>query len=236
MQILHIWKKTWKSFKSKFQSSTFAGEVIHSDLSGSVFASSNRAKYLCTFLDQYSRYLCIVSISKKSDTAEAFEEFKTSYVTKWFPKGVVEIHSDGGGEHQPVNAKNNIHSTSAPYTPEHNAFAERVNRTIWDPVRTILIESGLSFRYWDEAANHVAFVKNRTWHSSIDSTPYEKLTGKKPPMKQIRVFGCAAFVFDEKPRSKLSPRGQPGIYSGSDDYGNTEYCYSTSTKLYTLLT
>ena len=212
-------RQTRKAFKSKFLFATFAGEAIHSDLSGPVSASSNRAKYLCTFLDKYSRYLTIASLVKKSDTAEAFEEFKISYVTKWFPKGVVEIHSDGGEEYQPVNAKNNIHSTSAPYTPEHNAFAERVNRTIWDPARTVLIESGLPFRYWDEAANHVTFVKNRTWHSSTDSTPYEKLTGKKTTMKHIRVSGCAAFVFDEKPRSKLSQRGQPGIYFSSDDYG-----------------
>ena len=91
-------KQTKKSFKSKFEEATHAGEITHSDLSQPGVTSINGAKYMCTFLDQYSRFVTIATIQQKSQTNQAYEEFKSSYVSKWFKVGVTKTHTDGGGE------------------------------------------------------------------------------------------------------------------------------------------
>ena len=93
---------------------------------------------MCTFLDQFSRYLTIATIARKSHTSDIDEEYSNSHITKWFKKGITKLHTDGGGEYETINMCLYCHSTTAPYTPEQKAFAERVNRTIWDPVRIIL--------------------------------------------------------------------------------------------------
>ncbi len=63
-----------------------------------------------------------------------------------------------------------------------------------DPVRTLLEEAGLLAKYWEDAIDHVAFVKKRLYNNALKCFAYEKLTGKKPKLNHIRVLGCAAFV------------------------------------------
>ena len=162
-----VGKVTKKTFNSSFTPCSFPGEAIHSDIAGKFPASVEGARYMCNFVDQYSRYTLITGIRRKSDTKEAFEEYCKSSVAKWFKKGTFELHTDGGGEYQSVTMDNIIHITSTPETPQHNPFAERINRTILDPVRTILEESGVPHKYWVDACKHVVYVKNRIYHSSI---------------------------------------------------------------------
>ena len=83
----------------------------------------------------------------------------------------------------------------------------------------MLEESGLSAKYWEHAAHHVAYVKNRLFSKSLGKSPQEVLTNHKPSLHYIRVFGSPAFVYDEDPKSKVHARAEPGIYLGSDDYG-----------------
>ena len=122
---------------------------------------------------------------------------------KKFPNGVVRLHTDGGGEYNFSDKLEIDHTETTPDTFQHNPFSERSNLAILDPVRTLLEEAGLPAKYWEYASHHVAFVKNRLPHSGINGiSPYEKLFGKKPTLKHAKVFGCAAFVYEENPRSK----------------------------------
>lgn len=82
-----------------------------------------------------------------------------------------------------------------------------------------LEESGLSNKYWEHTAYHVAYVKNRLQNKNLGCSPFEKLTNGKPSLHYIRVFGCSAFAYDENPLSKVHARSKIGIYLGSDDYG-----------------
>lgn len=56
----------------------------------------------------------------------------------------------------------------------------------------------------------MAYVKNQLPRSTLACSPFEKLTGKKRSFKYIRVFSCAAFVYDEHPKSKFHSTGRPG--------------------------
>lgn len=214
-----VGKMTKKTFTSSFTPTSYPGEIVHSDLAGKFPASVQGARYMCNFIDQFSRYIMMTGIRRKSDTKAAFNEYSKCHISKWFRKGIVQLHTDGGGEYAPIDVKNLLHTTTTPETPQHNAFAERLNRTILDPARTILVESGVPQRYWVEACQHVVYVKNRIYHSGINCSPFQKLTGAKPTLKYLRVFGCAAFVLDRDPNTKLSPRALKGLFLGCTDNG-----------------
>lgn len=83
----------------------------------------------------------------------------------------------------------------------------------------MLEQAGLSARYWEFALDYVAYIKNRLPHSGIGCSPFEMLTGRKPTLKHCRVFGCSAFVYTEKPKSKIHARSIEGIFLGCDDNG-----------------
>ena len=134
-----------------------------------------------------------------------------------FPKGVQRVHTDGGGEFCFADDGSPLHTITAPDTPQHNPFSERANRTIFDPVRVLLEESGLSAKYWEYAAYQVAYVKNRLHNKAVGCSPFEKLMKKKPSLHHVKVFGCAAYVYDESPQSKVHARAKIGIYLGSYD-------------------
>ena len=207
-----------KSFRSHFKPTTFPGEVVHSDLAGPIPKSLDGRQYFITFVDQHTRFTHVMGLTAKCEAQEAFDFYQEApLVNKHFPKGVERIHADGGGEYASFKAKEM--STTCPDTPQHNPFAERVNRSFLDPVRVLLEESGLSAKYWEYALDHVAYVKNRLPHSALQCSPFEALTGNKPKLKHVRVFGCAAFVYNESPKSKVHARAIPGIFLGCDDNG-----------------
>jgi hypothetical protein len=60
---------------------------------------------------------------------------------------------------------------------------------------------------WAEASNTTVYVQNRSPHKILRNKTLEKiLTGKKPEVKHLRIFGCPVYnnVPKEK-RTKLEP-------------------------------
>ena len=111
---------------------------------------------MCNFVDQFSRFIVTTGPRRNSDGRTAFDASSNSYVTKWFRNGIIQFHTDGGGEHESNDVENLLHTNTTPDAPQHKPFAERISRTLLDPVRTILHESGLPHKYWVEACQHVA--------------------------------------------------------------------------------
>jgi len=56
------------------------------------------------------------------------------------------------------------HETTSPYTPEQNGDAERQNRSIFDRVRTVLIDAGLPLSLFAEAVNYIVFHQKPQLH------------------------------------------------------------------------
>ena len=87
------------------------------------------------------------------------------------------------------------HERTVPKTPEQNGVAERMNRTLMETTRSMLINSKLPQRFWAETLATAAYLRNRCPTKANDGmTPYEAWTGVKPTVKHLRVFGCDAFV------------------------------------------
>ena len=56
-------------------------------------------------------------------------------------------------------------------------------------MRCVLHATGLGPEYWSYALIHFVYVKNRVPHSSINTTPYQAMTGNKPNRLNLRIFG-----------------------------------------------
>jgi hypothetical protein len=81
-----------------------------------------------------------------------------------------------------------------PYTPEANGRAERLNRTLIEKVRALLIQFKLPVSLWPYVLKVASYVRNRTLSSGMDATPYELFDGTKPDVSMLRPFGCSAKV------------------------------------------
>ncbi|GJX75491.1 transposable element [Tanacetum coccineum] len=86
------------------------------------------------------------------------------------------------------------------YTPQQNGVAERMNRTLLERTRCLLLNAGLDRSFWAEALNTTCYLVNRSPATAIDcKTPIEVWTGKPADYSKLRVFGCPAYyhVSDE---------------------------------------
>ncbi|UYV67878.1 K02A2.6-like [Cordylochernes scorpioides] len=108
------------------------------------------------------------------------------------------------------------HQLATTYSPQSNGVAERVNRTLIDTARTLLIDSKLLMKFWAEAIATATYIKNCTPHRSIKhDTPMQRWNGRKPSVKHIRIFGCLTHWLESKPRrNKFSPKGRNEIFIG----------------------
>ena len=156
--------------------------------------------------------------------SEVFEHFKNfvKMVERQTGKRVKILRSDNGGEYVSGHLKEFLRNcgiqqqTTVPRTPQQNGAGERLNRTLLDKVRSMLIGSGLSQKLWGEAVFTANYVRNRSPTSDLlDKTPEEAYNGHKPSISHLRVFGSKVNVWiPEENRKKLDPRSWQGILVG----------------------
>lgn len=101
-----------------------------------------------------------------------------------------------------------------PYTPQLNGKAERLNRTLIEKSRALIIDSGLDKEMWGEAAYASTYLLNRSPTSTLDVTPAEAWNQRKINLNNIRVFGCNAFAKVLEPQKKLNDRSRKYILVG----------------------
>ncbi|KAL2230647.1 UNVERIFIED_CONTAM: Retrovirus-related Pol polyprotein from transposon TNT 1-94 [Sesamum indicum] len=104
------------------------------------------------------------------------------------------------------------HKTN-PYTPQQNGVAKRMNRTVLEKVRCLLISSGLPKLFWGEAVLTAAHLINMSPSVPLSGkTPDFMWNGKLPDLSCLRVFGCSAFAHQNI--DKLKPRSLKCIFIG----------------------
>lgn len=79
--------------------------------------------------------------------------------------------------------------------------------------RCLLIEKGLPKVLWPYAVQTATHIRNRSYNDRIKNTPHFMLTGRKPDVSKMWVFGseCYAYKHNQK---KLDPRCEKGIFVG----------------------
>ncbi|GJQ79124.1 hypothetical protein Trydic_g5377 [Trypoxylus dichotomus] len=83
---------------------------------------------------------------------------------------------------------------TVPYTPQLNGKAERLNRTLAERIRSLLIDSELEKNMWGEAAFAATYLLNRNPTAGMNVTLSERWYGRKPDLSRIQHFGCKAFA------------------------------------------
>lgn len=101
-----------------------------------------------------------------------------------------------------------------------NGLSERSVATVKDHTRTMLLAADVPDHIgWMRAAAHHVYLWNRTHVCAATGvTPYENATGREPSILNVGVFGCDAFVHQDRSKrsSTFSPKAEPGIYLGHD--------------------
>ena len=218
-----------KATKRKFETSkirtTRKLELVHSDVCGPITPNSlSGNRYFITFTDDYSRCTAVYFMKHKSEALEKFKEFEATAVGDC-GETIGTFRTDNGTEYisqafkEYLKSRQIRHQTSAPYTPEQNGVAERVNRTLLDKARVMIAHAGIQKTFWAEAISTAAYIKNRTPTTALadDKTPYELWSGRKPDGNMLKVFGCTAFYhIPNVQRKKMDNTGLKVRFVGYD--------------------
>ena len=111
--------------------------------------------YDMVIVDTFSQRSFVQLLEKKSDAADA--------LMRWIPqmelqtgKKLKRLRSDNGGEFLSgkftdwLSLRGTVQQTTPSYSLQSNGIAERMNRTLQDKARTIMLESGLPGSLWGE--------------------------------------------------------------------------------------
>lgn len=218
-------KQNRESFPSVGSRATELLEVIHSDVCGPMqTASLGGARYFVTFIDDFSRKVYVFTIKSKAEVLDKFIEYKNR-VENELNKKIKILRSDNGTEYVNKNFNNYlkkfgiIHQTTNPYTPEQNGLSERMNRTLVERSKCMIINAQLQNYFWGEAVVTAAHIINRSPTKTLSYvSPEEIWSGKKPDLSYMKVFGCKAMVHIPKERrQKLDPKSRELIFVGYSD-------------------
>lgn len=199
-------------------------EKLHLDINGPLDFGLNNERYFCVLVDEHSR-MCFVGILKSKGEAQ---EWIKSTIMREQAKMCLKVsylRSDNGSEVLSNDIKSFIDEQgitlelTPTYEPALNGIAERVQDTLLEKMRCLLLEANLPHSFWPFALLAAAERYSVTPHSSIGfKSPLEVYSGKDvfhSTFKRIRVFGSKVLVYPGTnhplfPKT-LSPRGEPGI-------------------------
>lgn len=202
-------------------------QLVHTDLCGPMEQESlGGMKYFITFIDDYTRRVHVYFLKNKLNIVEVFKDYKNK-VENEHERKIKVIRSDNGKEYCNSIFENFLHKhgiehqTSAPYSPQQNGLAERMNRTLVERAKCMLFDAQLAKQFWAEALAAAAYVINRSPTKSINGkTPMELWTGKKPNLSNLRVFGCEVMTqVPKEKRQKWDSKSRKLLFVG--------YCEST---------
>lgn len=168
------------SFKSKSFSLENILDLVHTNLCGSMRTNSYFGdKYFMIFTDDYSKMMWVTFLRENSEAFSKFKAFK-ALVEKDTRKNLKCLRFDWGGkftfdefvkfcDEQEIKRR-----MLAPRTPKQNRIAKRINRTVVEATRTILIQGELPKIFWRVVVNTVVYTLNRVFVKKGNTkTPYE---------------------------------------------------------------
>ncbi|KRX74502.1 Retrovirus-related Pol polyprotein from transposon TNT 1-94 [Trichinella sp. T6] len=158
-------------------------ELVHSGICGPMqVVSVGGTRYFLSFIDDFSRKSFVYFLKHKNEALPKFKDF-IAMVERQTSKKVKCLRTDNGRKYMNsmfaefLARKGIRHERTIFETPQQNGVAERMNRTLVEKARTMLIDANLSPDLCVEAM-----------------TPEEAWSGRKPNLAHLKVFGCLAMV------------------------------------------
>ncbi|KAK8669710.1 hypothetical protein V6N13_107134 [Hibiscus sabdariffa] len=181
-------------FNGKSERASDLLRLIHSDVCGPMNTQARGGfHYFITFTDDFSRYGYIYLMRHKSEALEKFKEFRNE-VQNQHGKSIKALRSDRGGEYlshefdELLKECGIVSQLTPPGTPQWNGVSERRNRTLLDMVRWMMSHSDLPISFWGYALETAAFTLNRVPSKSVQKTPHEMWTGKRPNHDEPKTY------------------------------------------------
>jgi transposase InsO family protein len=209
-------------FKASQRQTVRPLELVHSDLCEFPVHSLGGGKYALVVIDDYSRWCVVRILKRKSDAKFELQAILNMLVTMCGEK-VHTLRTDRGGEYvnsemqEYLQEKGIIHQQSIAYAHQQNGKAERVNRSLANTVRALLLQAKFPEYMWAEAMQFACHLHNTEFKKNLQTTPQYRFLGTVPDVSTLRVFGCLVYYrVPEELRKKLDPRSRPGYYLGPE--------------------
>ncbi|MBW0478108.1 hypothetical protein O181_017823 [Austropuccinia psidii MF-1] len=190
-------------------------DLLVSDIMGPFATDPQGFRYLITVRDHASTYSVVYPLKSRSDAPEALLDAINQLRVRLqcTPKA---LRTDNAREFTSSSFTSSLAKLgvsffpSLPYSPQENGEAERLNRTLGDMARSMMLESGMPDRFWHFAYASACFMHNWLPNSRCpDSSPHERLFGHQPSIGTLYMFGAEAIVHVPPVQQlhKLAPRG-----------------------------
>lgn len=176
-------------------------QLVHSDVCGPMGQESHdKKKYLVAFIDDYTHFTMAYTLSEKSEVFKCFKQFH-AMAEAHFNTKLSRLRCDNGREYPSTEMKNYCASKGIQYeftiryTPQQNGVAERMNRTIIERARCMILNASMSKSFWSEAVLTAVYLINRSPTEVLKrKVPAELWYGENPDVQKLRVFGCIAYL------------------------------------------
>jgi transposase InsO family protein len=181
-------------------------ELVHTDICGPFrIPSFGGARYFILFIDDYSRYVWVRPLGRRSEAIAAFKIYKAQAELLHSQAGhrIKQVRFDGAGEFSSGEFRAYLESvgiraqqTSAD-TSSQNGVAERMIRTVAESARAMMMHwtPHMPSALWAEAVSTAVYLRNRCLTRALKGmTPYEAWFGVKPSYKYLRTFGCLVYA------------------------------------------
>ncbi|MBW0462590.1 hypothetical protein O181_002305 [Austropuccinia psidii MF-1] len=185
---------------------TWPGDVVVADLMRPFPPSFDKKVYGMIIQDHFSSLGPFYALKSKSEAPQFLMNWIAQF-TNLTPHLVKRLWTDNAGEFLSkslnlfLEQRGIIHKTIFPYEHHQAGKIEWTNRTVAEVARSMLLKRNLGTTLWPYAFRHAFWVFNRVLHAGNDRAPYKLMTGRKPDLTPLQVFGCraASALFDETP-------------------------------------
>ena len=166
---------------------------------------------MVTFIDDFSRFMYVRIISRKSEVFKCFREYQMK-VEALHQSKICALQTDNGGKYTGVNFE--------------------MSRLKVEMSRRLLIQSGLPDYLWGETVNTACHIRNLCPSTAIgDKIPLELWKGKiQGEINRLKVFGCKVWYLKSPGEGKFDSRTDEGIFVGYDRQVKGYRIYLPKTK------
>ncbi|KAJ3479322.1 hypothetical protein NLI96_g9143 [Meripilus lineatus] len=214
---------------------TEIGQLTHFDIWGPARTTSIHGNtYFITFTDAASRFTAVYFMKSRATAFDRFKQYK-NFIKLQSGKDLKKLRVDNAKEYVEGNFRKFLDDegivleATAPYSPPQNGVAERLNRTLIEHSRAMLIAKNLPTFLWEDAVAYSNFLRNRSPTRALKKlTPFEAFWGKKPNLGNIQIFGSDCWVLTpDSKRSKLDPKSEKFPFMGLGESGAGWNYYNT---------
>jgi hypothetical protein len=138
-----------------------------------------------------------LSNKERSELHTVFRQFKVHRELESGRK-IKVVRCDNGPEYIRLGNDMDAHGIKFEYTTvytlEQNGVSERLNRTLVQLARAMILDAGLPTWMWGYALEAACHIRNRIPIGPKGLTPEEAYSGRRPHIGHLKVFGYLAYA------------------------------------------